>query len=174
MRCVLFIIRGVSPCRKLGLVKCNATKASQGDDLDGWKCLLQFTWITHKGPFTWLEGRKDPFPAPSAGKLLFVCWRSLTNLRGLVTVDACVTCNTYRDPIWRLIVRIRWKVSAWPSHLSRGNRRLITPYILLSNLLLIISYLGGLVMRGASALIMANHFNRFSNGSPSPIRVIRD
>ena len=26
-------------------------------------------------------------------------------------------------------------------------------------------------MRGASALIMADHLNRFSNGSPSPIRV---
>ena len=29
-------------------------------------------------------------------------------------------------------------------------------------------------MRGASALIMANHLNWFSNGSPSPIRVARD
>ena len=29
-------------------------------------------------------------------------------------------------------------------------------------------------MRGASALIMADHLNRFSNGSPSPIRVARD
>ena len=75
--------KGGFPCRRLGLAKCNAIKASQGDDFDGWECLLQFTWITHKGPFTWLEGRKDPFPAPSASKLLFVCWRSLTNLKGL-------------------------------------------------------------------------------------------
>ena len=29
-------------------------------------------------------------------------------------------------------------------------------------------------MRGASALIMADHLNRFSNGSPSPIRVAQD
>ena len=29
------VTRGVSPCRKLGLAKCNATKASQGDDFDG-------------------------------------------------------------------------------------------------------------------------------------------
>ena len=29
-------------------------------------------------------------------------------------------------------------------------------------------------MRGASALIMADHLNRFSNGFPSLIRVIRD
>ena len=29
-------------------------------------------------------------------------------------------------------------------------------------------------MKGASALIMANHLNRFSNGFPSPIRVARD
>ena len=61
-----------------------------------------------------------------------------------------------------------------PLYFSRGNRRLITPYILLSNLLLIISYLGGSVMRGASALIAANYLNRFSNGSPSPIRVAQD
>ena len=61
-----------------------------------------------------------------------------------------------------------------PPHLSRGNRRLITPYILLFSLLLIISYLGGLIMRGASALIAVDHLNRFSNGSPSLIRVARD
>ena len=62
---------------------------------------LQFTWVAIYVNNTqgsvcvaWRkEGRKDPFPAPSAGKLLFVCWRSLTNLKGLVTVDACVTCN---------------------------------------------------------------------------------
>ena len=71
-------------------------------------------------------------------------------------------------------MRIRWKVSAWPLHLSRGNRRLIAPYILLFNLLLIISDLGGSVMRGASAFIMADHLNRFSNGSPSLICVARD
>ena len=59
-------------------------------------------------------------------------------------------------------------------YLSRGNRRLITPYILLSNLLLIISYLGGLFMRGVSAFITADYLNRFSNSSPSPIRVARD
>ena len=59
-------------------------------------------------------------------------------------------------------------------HLSRGNRRLITPYILLFSLLLIISYLGGLVIRGVNALIIANHLNRFSNSSPSLIRVARD
>ena len=29
-------------------------------------------------------------------------------------------------------------------------------------------------MRGANALIVADHLNRFSNGSPSPIRVARD
>ena len=29
-------------------------------------------------------------------------------------------------------------------------------------------------MRGANALIAADHLNRFSNGSPSPIRVARD
>ena len=29
-------------------------------------------------------------------------------------------------------------------------------------------------MRGANALIMADHLNRFSNGSLSPIRVARD
>ena len=61
-----------------------------------------------------------------------------------------------------------------PLHLSRGNRRFIAPYILLFSLLLIISYLGGLVIREASALIAVNHLNRFSNGSPSPIRVARD
>ena len=61
-----------------------------------------------------------------------------------------------------------------PLHLSRGNRRLVAPYILLSSLLSIVSYLGGSVMRGASALIMADYLNRFSNGSPSPIRVARD
>ena len=55
---------------------------------------------------------------------------------------------------------------------SRGNRRLVTPYILLFSLLLIISSLGGSVMRGVSAFIMADHLNRFSNGSPSLIRVI--
>ena len=61
-----------------------------------------------------------------------------------------------------------------PLYLSQGNRRLITPYILLSSLLLIISYLGGSVLKGANALITANHLNRFSNGSPSFIRVARD
>ena len=71
-------------------------------------------------------------------------------------------------------MRIRWKVSAYPFYFLRGNRRLIAPYILLFSLLLIISYLGGSVMRGASALIMADHLNRFSNGSPSLIRVVRD
>ena len=65
VRCVLSITRGVSPCRKLGLAKCSVTiddlngSVTKGDDLNGWKCLLQFTWITHKGPFTWLEGRKE-------------------------------------------------------------------------------------------------------------------
>ena len=29
-------------------------------------------------------------------------------------------------------------------------------------------------MRGVSAFITADHLNRFSNGSPSPIRVARD
>ena len=38
----------------------------------------------------------------------------------------------------------------------------------------IISYLGGSVMRGASALIAADHLNRFSNSSPSVIHVARD
>ena len=61
-----------------------------------------------------------------------------------------------------------------PLHFSRGNRRLITPYILLSSLLLIVFYLRGSVMRGVNALIAANHLNRFSNGSPSLIRVARD
>ena len=61
-----------------------------------------------------------------------------------------------------------------PLHLSQGNYRLIAPYILLSNLLLIISYLGGLVMREVNALIAADHLNQFSNGSPSPIRLARD
>ena len=61
-----------------------------------------------------------------------------------------------------------------PLHLSRGNRRLVAPYILLSSLLSIVSYLGGSVMRGASDLITADHLNRFSNGSPSLIRVARD
>ena len=59
-------------------------------------------------------------------------------------------------------------------HLSRGNRRLVAPYILLSSSLSIVSYLGGSVMRGASALIAADHLNRFSNGSPSLILVARD
>ena len=71
-------------------------------------------------------------------------------------------------------MRIRWKVSACPLYLSRGNRLLVAPYILLFSLLLIVFYLGGLVMRGVSAFIMADHLNRFSNGSPSPIRVARD
>ena len=71
-------------------------------------------------------------------------------------------------------MRIYWKVSAYPLYLLRGNRRLITFYILLFSLLLIISYLGGLVMRRASALIMVDHLNRFSNSSPSLIRVARD
>ena len=61
-----------------------------------------------------------------------------------------------------------------PLHLSRGNHHLITPYILLFNLLLIISYLEGSVIRGASALIAADPLNRFSNGSPSLIHVARD
>ena len=49
MHYVLSVIRGVSPCRKLGLAKCNATindlngNVTKGNDLDGWKCLLQFT-----------------------------------------------------------------------------------------------------------------------------------
>ena len=55
--------------------------------------------------------------------------------------------------------------------LSRGNRRLITLYILFFSLLLIISYLGGLVIRGVNAFIMADHLNRFFNGFPSLIRV---
>ena len=59
-------------------------------------------------------------------------------------------------------------------YLSRGNRRLITLYILFFNLLLIIFYLGGSVIRGVNALIAVNHLNRFSNGSPSLIRVTRD
>ena len=46
-----------------------------------------------------------------------------------------------------------------PLYLSRGNRRLIAPYILLFNLLLSVSYLGGSVMREASALIAANSLN---------------
>ena len=58
-------------------------------------------------------------------------------------------------------------------YLSQGNRYLITPYILLSNLLLIISYLKGLIIKGANTLITVN-LNRFSNGSPSLIRVTRD
>ena len=61
-----------------------------------------------------------------------------------------------------------------PSFLSRGNRRLIALYILLFNLLLIIFYLGGLVMRRVSAFTTVNHLNRFSNSSPSPICVTRD
>ena len=59
-------------------------------------------------------------------------------------------------------------------HLSQGNRRLVALYILLFNLLLIVFYLGGLVMRGASAFIAADHLNRFSNGSPSVIHIARD
>ena len=66
------------------------------------------------------------------------------------------------------------KLPLVPLHLSRGNRRLVAPYILLSSLLLIVFYLGGLVMRGVNALITADHLNRFSNGSPSLIRVARD
>ena len=58
-------------------------------------------------------------------------------------------------------------------HLSRSNRRLVAPYILLSSLLSIVSYLGGLVMRRASAFIAADHLNRFFNGSPSVIHVAR-
>ena len=61
-----------------------------------------------------------------------------------------------------------------PLYLSRGNRRLIAPYILLSSLLSSVSYLGGSVMRGVNALIAADPLNRFSNGSPSPICVARD
>ena len=48
-----------------------------------------------------------------------------------------------------------------PFYFSRGNRRLIALYILLFSLLLIVSYLGGLIMRGVSALIAADHLNRF-------------
>ena len=58
-----------------------------------------------------------------------------------------------------------------PLHFSQGNCRLITPYILLFNLLLIISYLKGLVISGVSALIAVNYLNRFSNSSLSVIRV---
>ena len=61
-----------------------------------------------------------------------------------------------------------------PFFLLRGNRRLIAPYILLFNLLLIVSYLGGLVIRGVSAFTTADHLNRFSNSSSSLIRVARD
>ena len=61
-----------------------------------------------------------------------------------------------------------------PSFLSRGNRRLITLYILLFSLLLIFFYLGGLVMRGVNALTTADYLNQFSNSSPSLIRVARD
>ena len=67
--------------------------------------------------------------------------------------------DAYRDLIWRFIMRIRWKASASPLHLSRGNRRLITPYILLFSLLLIIFYLGGLIMRGANTLIAIYHLS---------------
>ena len=66
------------------------------------------------------------------------------------------------------------KLPLVPLYFSRGNRRLIAPYILLFNLLLIISYLGGLVIRGVNTLITADYLNRFSNGSPSLIRVARD
>ena len=38
----------------------------------------------------------------------------------------------------------------------------------------IISYLGGLVIRGASTLIAANYLNRFSNNSLSVIHIARD
>ena len=61
-----------------------------------------------------------------------------------------------------------------PLYLLRDNRRLITPYILLFNLLFIIFYLKGLVIRGVNTLITVNHLIRFSNGFPSPIRVARD
>ena len=43
---MLFVIRGVSLCRKLGLVKCSAIiddlngSVIKGNDLDSWKCLL--------------------------------------------------------------------------------------------------------------------------------------
>ena len=44
-------------------------------------------------------------------------------------------------------------------HSLQGNRRLVAPYILLFNLLSIVFYLGGSVMRGANALITANYLN---------------
>ena len=53
------------------------------------------------------------------------------------------------------------KLPLVPFYLLRGNRRLVAPYILLFNLLLIISYLGGLVIRGVSALIAVDYLNRF-------------
>ena len=84
------------------------------------------------------------------------------------------TCSVtwYSDPcptwhIWQ-------KLPLVPLHLSQGNRRLVAPYILLSSLLSIVSYLEGSVMRGASALIAADHLNRFSSSSPSVIHVARD
>ena len=61
-----------------------------------------------------------------------------------------------------------------PLHFLRGNRRLITPYILLFNLLLIVFYLRGLIMRGVNTFITVNYLNRFFNGSLSLIRVVRD
>ena len=66
----------------------------------------------------------------------------------------------------------RVAVAVWPcgGHMTchvtwQDNPLRVTPYILLSSLLSIVSYLGGSVMRGASALITADYLNRFSNSS---------
>ena len=66
------------------------------------------------------------------------------------------------------------KLPLIPFYLSQGNRRFVTPYILLSSLLLIIFYLGGLIMRGLVPLSRLTIWIGFSNGSPSLIRVARD
>ena len=46
-----------------------------------------------------------------------------------------------------------------PLNLSRGNRCLITPYILLFNLLLIIFHSGGLIIKRLNTFITANYLN---------------
>ena len=66
------------------------------------------------------------------------------------------------------------KLPLIPLYFSRGNHRLIALYILLFSLLLILSYLGGLIIRGVNALITADYLNRFSNSSPSVIYMARD
>ena len=83
--------------------------------------------------------------------------------------------------VWRWLcgggrVAVTWPVT-WPGRITRtcdSNHRFIALYILYFNLLFIIFYLGGSIMRGANALIAADYLNRFSNGSLSVVRVTRD